>query len=142
MQTILNSAMTVTIDEVGAQLMSITAADDASSATYSLNFEKLVTSASITLEQPMEGDGPISVSVLSVSGFIPADADFIVEVTNNALDDEPVWEDCTAAVRAGANHVFENQDAANGFAFNFRLNVSRGESGIGGYITSVQGGFQ
>lgn len=63
-------------------------------------------------------------------------------MTNNAKDTTPVWEDCTAAVRAGANHVFANQTAAKGFAFNFRLNVSRGENGAGGYITSVQGGFQ
>ena len=126
----------------GRHTLAITAADSASSAVHSLSFEKLVTGASVTLERPMEADGPIIVCVLSVSGFIPADADYRVEVTNNALDDEPVWEDCAAAVRAGANHVFENQTAANGFAFNFRLNVSRGESGIGGYITSVQGGFQ
>ncbi len=126
----------------GRHTLAITAADSASSAVHSLSFEKLVTSASVTLERPMEADGPISVCVLSVSGFIPADADYRVEVTNNALDDEPAWEDCAAAVRAGANHVFENQAAANGFAFNFRLNVSRGESGIGGYLTSIQGGFQ
>ena len=126
----------------GRHTLSITAADDASSAVHSLSFEKLVTAVSVTLERPMEADGPISVCVLSVSGFIPADAEYSVKVTNNALDDEPVWEDCTAAVRAGANHVFENQTAASGFAFNFRLHVSRGESGIGGYITSVQGGFQ
>lgn len=31
---------------------------------------------------------------------------------------------------------------ANGPAFNFRITASRGESGTGGYITSVQGGFQ
>ncbi|MBD5118549.1 MAG: hypothetical protein HDT37_05515 [Clostridiales bacterium] len=126
----------------GRHTLSITAADDASSAVHSLSFEKLVTAASVTLAQPMEADGPISVCVLSVSGFIPADAEYSVKVTNNALDEEPVWEDCTAAVRAGINHVFENETAANGFAFNFRLNVERGESGIGGYLTSIQGGFQ
>lgn len=90
----------------------------------------------------MEADGPISVCVLAVSGSIPADAEFKVEVSNNALDEAPVWEDCTAAVRAGMNHVFENETAANGFAFNFRLNVERGASGLGGHINSVQGGFQ
>lgn len=80
--------------------------------------------------------------MLAVSGSIPADADFKVEVSNSANDETPVWEDCTAAVRAGMNHVFENETAANGFAFNFRLEVERGSSGLGGYITSVQGGFQ
>lgn len=38
--------------------------------------------------------------------------------------------------------MFANETAANGFAFNFRLRVERGPSGQGGYITSVQGGFQ
>ena len=126
----------------GRHTLAITAADSASSAVHSLSFTKEVTAASITLERPMEADGPISVCVLSVSGSIPVDASFQVEVTNNALDDAPVWEDCTATVKAGGNHVFENQTAANGFAFNFRLNVERGPSGVGGYITSVQGGFQ
>lgn len=126
----------------GTHTLSITACDGSASAVHSLGFTKAVTEASVKLAQPMEADGPISVCVLSVSGFIPEDAEYSVEVTNNALDEAPVWEDCTATVRAGVNHVFENQTAANGFAFDFRLHVSRGESGVGGYITSVQGGFQ
>ncbi|MDE6588790.1 MAG: fibronectin type III domain-containing protein, partial [Oscillospiraceae bacterium] len=126
----------------GTHTLTITASDGSASATHSLGFTKAVTEASVKLAQPMEADGPISVCVLSVSGFIPVDAEYSVEVTNNALDDDPVWEDCTAAVRAGVNHVFENDTAANGFAFDFRLKAKRGESGVGGYITSVQGGFQ
>ena len=126
----------------GRHTLSISASDGASAAVHSLSFTKRVTAASVTLERPMEADGPISVCVLAVSGSIPADAEFKVEVSNNALDEAPVWEDCTAAVRAGMNHVFENETAANGFAFNFRLNVERGASGLGGHINSVQGGFQ
>ena len=126
----------------GRHTLAVSAADGASSAVHSLSFTKLVTAASVTLERPMEADGPIAVCVLAVSGAIPADADFKVEASNNALDGDPAWEDCTAAVRSGGNHVFENQTAEKGFAFNFRLNVERGPSGLGGYITSVQGGFQ
>ena len=33
-------------------------------------------------------------------------------------------------------------ESVNGFAFNFKVEVERGASGIGGYISSVQGGFQ
>ncbi len=90
----------------------------------------------------MAADDQISICVLSVIGLIPADAEYKVEVTNNANDETPVWEDCTTAVKTGANYVFENKTAANGFAFNFRLTAERGPSGEGGYITSVQGGFQ
>ena len=126
----------------GSHALTITASDGRGSTVHSLAFTKLVTAASVTLERPMPADGPISVCVLSVSGSIPADAEYRVEVTNNAMDDDPVWEDCTAAVRSCSGHVFANDTAANGFAFNFRLAVKRGPSGLGGYITSVQGGFQ
>ena len=90
----------------------------------------------------MPADAQITICVLSVAGFIPADAEYKVEVTNNANDETPVWEDCTAEVKNSANHIFENKTAANGFAFNFRITAERGVSGEGGYITSVQGGFQ
>ena len=126
----------------GRHTLDIAAHDGKAEAVHSLTFTKSVTSASVTLTGPMEADGPITMCALSVSGSIPADAEFAVEAANNALDAVPVWEDCTAAVKLGVNHIFANQTAANGFAFNFRVRVSRGESGKGGYITSVQGGFQ
>ena len=132
-QKILNGTHTITVVANDGKV---------DSAAYTVSFTKQVTSASVTLERPMEADGLITVCVISVSGSIPVDAEYTVEVTNNAKDDAPVWEDCTAAVWAGINHVFANKTAANGFAFNFRLSVKRGGSGIGGYITSVQGGFQ
>ena len=90
----------------------------------------------------MEADDIITICVLSVAGDIPADADYTVEVTNNGNDDAPVWEDCTTEVKNGGNHIFENETAEKGFAFNFRVSVKRGASGKGGYINSVQGGFQ
>lgn len=126
----------------GTHTLTITANDGQVSAVHSLTFTKEVTRAAVTLEHPMEADGAISMCVLAVSGHIPADAVYKVEVTNNARDDAPAWEDCTDAVRTGANHIFANQSAAKGFAFSFRLTVERGPSGQGGYITSVQGGFQ
>ena len=126
----------------GPHAMLIRASDGKIAATHELTFTKLVTAASVTLAKPMEAGEPITLCALSVSGGIPADAAFKVEVTNNANDASPAWEDCTTAVRNRLNHIFENKTAANGFAFNFRLHVERGESGQGGYITSIQGGFQ
>ena len=112
------------------------------SAPYTVSFAKLITAASITLAEPLEADDLISIMVLSIAGSLPADANLQVLVTNNAKDDEPVWEDATADIRQGANHLFTNQSAANGFAFNFRLAVSRGSSGLGGYISSIGGAFE
>ena len=126
----------------GSHKLNIIASDGKASTTHSLTFSKEITAASVTLEEPMEADAQITICVLSVAGFIPADAKYTVEVTNNAKDDAPVWEDCTAEVKSGANYIFKNHEAANGFAFDFRVTAERGASGEGGYITSVQGGFQ
>lgn len=112
------------------------------SSEYTLLFTKSVTACSITLETPMEADAQITIAALSVSGDIPADANFQVLVTNNAKDTSPVWKDATTEVKNGSNYLFENDTATNGFAFNFKVTASRGSSGIGGYISSIQGGFQ
>lgn len=112
------------------------------SSEYSLTFTKSVTACSITMTEPMEADAQITIMAMSVTGDIPADANFQVLVTNNAKDTEPTWEDATSEVKNGANYLFENQSAQNGFAFNFKVIASRGSSGIGGYISSIQGGFQ
>lgn len=112
------------------------------SAPYTVTFTKAVYEASITLAEPMDADDDITVMVLNVLGSIPADADLEVLVTNNANDTSPVWEDATQDVKNGNNHVFTNQTATNGFAFNFKVNVSRGSSNTGGYITSIGGAFQ
>ena len=110
--------------------------------TKTFTFTKAVTAASITLAKPMEADAQITLCAITVGGLIPADAVFKVEVTNNGKDSSPVWEDATTEARNGRNHLFTNQTAANGFAFNFRVTAERGASGESGYIASIQGGFQ
>lgn len=114
----------------------------ADSAAYTVSFTKLVTTASITLEEPLEADDAITIMVLNIVGALPVDAVLEVLVTNNAKDTKPVWEDATADIKSGANHVFTNKTAANGFAFNFKLTVSRSASGQGGYISNIGGAFE
>ena len=126
----------------GTHVLTITASDGKAETKHTLTFTKSVTEASVTLASALPADAPIMLCVISVTGSIPVDADYTVEVTNNGNDDSPVWEDCTAAVKNGANHVFTNSTAINGPAFNFRVGATRGSSGMGGYITSIQGGFQ
>lgn len=126
----------------GSHTIKITANDGKESTSLNATFTKSVTSASVTLTTPLAVDGDITVAILQVSGFIPNDAAFKAEATNNALDDSPVWQDMTAEVRKGMNIVFENQTASAGAAFNFRISVERGASGEGGYIDSVSGAFQ
>ena len=128
--------------ENGAHTLQVTASDGAASGSLGLTFTKAVTSASLTLTQPIAASAPIKAAVLTVGGSIPADADYSVEVTNNALDPAPVWQDATDEVRQGGNIVFSNRTAAESPAFNFRIQAARGLSGTGGYIDSVTGAFQ
>ena len=126
----------------GSHTIEITANDGKESTSLSATFTKSVTSATVTLTTPLAVDGDITVAVLQVTGSIPDDATFKVEVTNNANDPSPVWQDATVEVKKGVNIVFTNSTATNGASFNFRVSVSRGASGAGGYIEAVSGAFQ
>lgn len=126
----------------GEHTFSITASDGKDAATNTITFTRNLTELTVTLTNPFPADDRISACALNVEGSIPADAVCKFEVTNNALDNEPVWEDCTAKSKAGFSYIFSNKTAENGFAFNFRVTISRGASGSGGYITSISGGFE
>lgn len=126
----------------GSHTIQITANDGKESTSLNATFTKSVTGASVTLAEPLTVEGDITVAVLQVTGSIPDDAVFKAEVTNNANDPSPVWQDATVEVQKGVNIVFTNSVATNGAAFNFRVSVSRGASGTGGYIEAVSGAFQ
>lgn len=131
-QRILNGSHTITVE----------VSDGKETVSTSATFTKAVHAASVTLTTPLAVDGDITVAVLQVTGSIPDDATFKVEVTNNANDPSPVWQDATVEVKKGVNIVFTNSEATNGAAFNFRVSVSRGASGTGGYIEAITGAFQ
>lgn len=126
----------------GSHTLTVEVSDGKETTSASATFTKSVTSASVTLTTPLAVDGDITVAVLQVTGSIPDDAVFRAEVTNNANDPSPVWQDVTTEVQKGVNIVFTNSTAANGAAFNFRVSISRGASGTGGYIEAVSGAFQ
>ena len=119
----------------------VSASDRQQTSEKTLTFTRNRTSLSVTLEEPLAADDNIVACQLNVEGNIPDDAVCTYEVTNNALDDDPVWEDCTEQIKAGRPHIFINK-AANGFAFNFRVSIERGSSNTGGYVTKIWGGFE
>lgn len=131
-QRVLNGSHTLTVD----------VSDGKETVSKSATFTKAIHSASITLAKPLTVDDAITVAVLQVTGSIPEDATYKVEITNNALDSSPVWQDATKEVKKGANIVFANKVATAGPAFNFRVSVERGVSGEGGYIEFITGAFQ
>lgn len=119
-------------------------ADDSKTTTeWTATFTKNVTSAVLSLAQPLTADDTITVAALTLEGSFPADMSLTVEMTNNGLDDSPVWETVTdiqrGESRAFVHHAFTNKTAAKGAAFNYKVTITRGESGTGGNITMIGG---
>ncbi len=126
----------------GSHTLTVEVSDGSVTVTFTATFTKAVYAATITMKEPFTVAGDITAAIIGVVGSIPSDANYKVEVTNNAKDSSPVWQDVTAEAKSGVNIVFENATAANGAAFNFRITVSRGSSNTGGYISAVNGAFQ
>lgn len=127
----------------GAHTLTLTADDGKTSTDWTATFTKNVTRAVLSLAQPLTADDTITVAALTLEGSFPADMSLTVELTNNALDDSPVWETVTdvqtGESRAFVHHAFANKTAARGFAFNYKVTVARGDSGVGGTITMIGG---
>ena len=127
----------------GANTLTLTADDGKTTTDWTATFTKNVTSAVLSLAQPLTADDTITVAALTLEGSFPGDMSLTVELTNNALDDAPVWENCTdiqrGESRAFVHHAFANKTAAKGAAFNYKVTITRGASGVGGNITMIGG---
>lgn len=126
----------------GTHTFKITASDGKDPSTSTATFTRACRKAMVMMTSALTADDIIRFCSLKIKGALPMDTILKCEVTNNANDASPVWEDCTVKVRSGSVYIFKNKEAENGFAFNFRIFAERGASGIGGYISSVCGGFE
>lgn len=127
----------------GAHTLTLTVSDGKTSTDWTATFTKNITGAKVSLTAPLTADDTITVVALTLEGSFPADMSLTVELTNNGLDDAPVWENCTdiqsGEVKAFVHHAFANKTAARGFAFNYKVTIARGASGVGGNITMIGG---
>lgn len=127
----------------GENILVLEVDDGKTTTEWTATFTKNVTSAVLSLAQPLTADDTITVAALTLEGSFPADMSLTVELTNNALDDSPVWETVTdiqsGESRAFVHHAFANKTAAKGAAFNYKVTIARGASGVGGSITMIGG---
>ena len=127
----------------GENTLVLEAGDGKTTTEWTATFTKNVTSAVLSLAQPLTADDTITVAALTLEGSFPSDMRLTVELTNNARDDAPVWENCTdiqrGESRAFVHHAFTNKTAAKGAAFNYKVTITRGASGVGGNITMIGG---
>lgn len=84
-------------------------------------------SETIQLLQPFELEpaADISLALLSYSGELDENATITASVTNNALDDEPAWQDCSDEFKNSLNIGFDNITHINNPAFNFKITIQR-----------------
>lgn len=127
----------------GSHTITLTVSDGKTSVDWTATFTKNVTGAQVSLTAPLTADDTITVAAMTLEGSFPTDLSLSVEMTNNALDEAPVWENCTdiqrGESRAFVHHAFTNKTAARGFAFNYKVTIARGASGVGGTITMIGG---
>ena len=127
----------------GAHTLTLTVSDGISSVDWTATFTKNITVTRVSLTAPLTADDIITVAALTMEGSFPKDMSLTVELTNNALDEPPVWETVTdiqrGESRAFVHHVFTNKTAAKGAAFNYKVTITRGASGVGGNITMIGG---
>lgn len=127
----------------GAHTLTLTVSDGKTTTDWTATFTKNVTGAKMSLTAPLTADDTITVAALTLEGSFPADMSLTVELTNNALDETPVWETATdiqsGEAKAFVHHAFTNKTTVRGFAFNYKITVTRGESGTGGTLTMIGG---
>lgn len=120
----------------------ITVTDGIFTITRQLRFRKLVSSLSISTVPIVSSTQPIRIKV-DVERELPTEAIFKVEVSNNAKDSNPTWEDITSNVKGNMAHVFTNTTkTASTWGVSIRVTVDR-NGGVGAcYISSIGGNWE
>jgi hypothetical protein len=116
--------------------------DHGNTVIKTLSFTKAVLKAIVTLQNPLVADERPSVILVSVTGEMPDGSDLLVEVCNNAFDEEPAWEDMTDKVKTGKKYFFTNTDkTADNWGVNIRVTLERGIATEPVFITGIGGNF-
>ena len=89
----------------GENTLVLEADDGKTSTDWTATFTKNVTRAKVSLTAPLTADDTITVAAMTLEGSFPADMSLSVELTNNARDETPVWENCTD-IQRGESRAF------------------------------------
>ncbi|WP_308653099.1 DUF6273 domain-containing protein [uncultured Anaerococcus sp.] len=113
----------------GKHILKIEVVDsDGGKSAKEITFEKDVRKLDFMLDKKgLQGiDKMPERAILSMSASIPSGASIKIEITNNALDDKPVWQDCTAQVLGNEKIFFANKaKTATQWAVNVRVSADK-----------------
>ena len=128
----------------GKHILKIEVVDsDGGKSAKEIRFEKAITKLDFMLDKTgVQGiDKMPERAILSMSANIPAGASIKVEITNNGLDDKPVWQDCTAQVLGNEKIFFSNKKkTATKWAVNVRVTGDK-KTATDVLSVSIIGGF-
>ncbi|WP_232696189.1 DNRLRE domain-containing protein [Brevibacillus daliensis] len=90
-------------------------------------FRRTADKIAFQLAEPFITDIAAKRMIVSIDATIPTGADYTVEVTNNAFDTEPTWENATAAAKFNQKYLFENTEkTADEWGVNLRMEFTKG----------------
>ncbi len=128
----------------GKHILKIEVVDsDGGKSAKEISFEKAINKLDFMLDKAgLQGiDKMPERAILSMGASIPSGASIKVEITNNALDDKPVWQDCTAQVLGNEKIFFSNKSkTAAKWAVNVRVTGDK-KTATDVLSVSVIGGF-
>lgn len=128
----------------GKHILKIEVIDsDGGKSAKEISFEKAVTKLDFMLDKTgVQGiDKMPERAILSMGASIPSGASIKIEITNNALDDKPVWQECTAQVLGNEKIFFSNKKkTATKWAVNVRVTGDK-KTATDVLSVSVIGGF-
>jgi hypothetical protein len=108
--------------------------------TFTKNVDTVEFFAPIT---PLAADFMPTAALIQVAGAMPTGSVLTVEICNNGHDDEPTWEDCTAAVKLNQKYFFENEEkTADNWGVKLHVKLERGTAVNPVYIASIGGNYK
>lgn len=114
-QKVLNGKHTLRIEVVDSE---------GGKSAKEISFEKAVSKLNFEMEKSsLEPLGKMPErAILSIGASVPDEASIKIEITNNGLDANPVWQDCTAQVLGNEKIFFSNKTkTATKWAVNIRV---------------------
>lgn len=128
----------------GKHILKIEVVDsDGGKSAKEISFEKAITKLDFMLDKPgLQGiDKMPERAILSMGASIPSGASIKIEITNNGLDDKPVWQDCTSQVLGNEKIFFSNKKkTATKWAVNVRVTGDK-KTATDVLSVSIIGGF-
>jgi hypothetical protein len=124
----------------GTHTVRIVATDsEGVSTTRTITFAKDVNTVEF-FTQTLNADAKPVAALVNVQGSFPTGCILTVLATNNANDNNPVWQDISGSLGSKAYFANESKTAAS-WGVQFHVTLQRGTATLPCYITSVGGGF-